>query len=92
MVVNRRGRKVYADDPFVCVAGNLPPDVLGELNDEHGREDGYIHRILFSWPAPVRPGWTDIEPDPKTIEAYSDFVLKLFDLEAGKTASGWSFR
>ncbi len=88
--VNRRGRKVHIDDPFICVVGNLPPDVLSELNDERSREDGFIHRILFAWPDPVPPGWTDLEPDPLTIQAYADVFRKLFSLKMrpGKNGEG----
>jgi hypothetical protein len=73
VVVNRRGRRVFVEDPFVSVSGNLPPGVLPELNDEKGREDGFIHRILFAWPAPVRPGWTDDAPSGQVVEAYLSF-------------------
>jgi hypothetical protein len=88
VVVNRRGRKVYVDDPFICVSGNLPPEVFGELNDECGREDGFIHRLLFSWPATVRPGWTDVEPAPETLDAYGAFFESLFRLEADRDEDG----
>src|SRR5262249_6873606 len=64
--VNRRGRRVYVETPFLSVCGNLPPAVLGDLNDEHGREDGWIHRILFTWPDEGPGGWSDEEPDPAT--------------------------
>jgi hypothetical protein len=82
VVVNRRGRRVFVEDPFVSVSGNLPPGVLPELNDEKGREDGFIHRILFSWPAPVRPGWTDRAPPKHVVAAYHTFFSeRLYGLE-----------
>ncbi len=28
----------------------LPPDMLGDLSDDRGREDGFLHRILFAFP------------------------------------------
>ena len=60
-VVNRKSRKepIVLRDPFVCVAGCMPPDVLGDLADEAGREDGFVHRILFVYPDVQALTWTD---------------------------------
>jgi hypothetical protein len=33
--------------------------MLGELSDEQGREDGFIHRILFTFPEPTALKWND---------------------------------
>src|SRR5262249_11110299 len=49
---------------------------------------GFIHRILFSWPAPVRPRWTESEPHPDTIAAYSAFFESLFRLQAERDEEG----
>lgn len=59
---NRAGRPLYVDRPFVSVVGGIQPDVLGTLADERGRNDGFIHRLLFVYPdrAGVRR-WTDAE-------------------------------
>jgi hypothetical protein len=83
VVVNRRGRRVFVEKPFTSVSGNLPPGVLPELNDERGREDGFIHRILFSWPAPVAPGWTESEPPIPLLCRYKEFVAGLYALAPG---------
>jgi hypothetical protein len=55
--IGRRARKdpLVIENPLVNIAGCLPPDVLEELNDEHGREDGFVHRILFAMPERVPP-------------------------------------
>jgi hypothetical protein len=36
--------------PFVNVICGMPPDMLGELADCQGRNDGFLHRILFAFP------------------------------------------
>lgn len=63
VIVNRKNRKepIILDNPFVGVVGCLPPDVLGDLADERGREDGFIHRLLFSYPDPIPPEWVEDE-------------------------------
>lgn len=55
VIVNRKNRRapLIIPKPFVSVIGGLPPAMLRELCDERGREDGFIHRILFTFPDPV---------------------------------------
>src|SRR5262249_41034169 len=46
--------------PFVNVPLGLPPDMLGELADHQGRNDGFLHRVLFTFPkAAAGTDWTD---------------------------------
>lgn len=41
---------MIAYKPFIAVLGGIQPDMMSELTDERGREDGFIHRILFCYP------------------------------------------
>lgn len=64
VVVDRKsnpgGVPIMAPHPFLSALGGLPPEMLYELTEGRGREDGFIHRILFSYPESVPPGdWTD---------------------------------
>jgi Protein of unknown function (DUF3987)/Domain of unknown function (DUF3854) len=46
--------------PFINVPCGLPPDMLGELADHQGRNDGFLHRVLFAFPrAAAGTDWTD---------------------------------
>jgi hypothetical protein len=46
--------------PFVNVPCGLPPDMLGELADHQGRNDGFLHRVLFAFPrAAAGTDWTE---------------------------------
>jgi len=58
--VDRKGKDTtYIPHPHVCVTGGVQPDLLGALADEAGRRDGFIERILWSYPE-TQPGeWTD---------------------------------
>jgi hypothetical protein len=91
-IVNRKNRKapLILDKPFVSVFGALPPDMLTELTDERGREDGFIHRILFSYPERITPSWTDASVDSQTLTKIEIVFDRLWDLkpvedETGKT-------
>jgi hypothetical protein len=74
--VNRKGKPpLRIIRPFLSVIGNLPPDMLGELADRRGREDGFIDRILFAYPDPVQVKWTDSTVNPKLEGKYVNACL-----------------
>ena len=66
--------------PFLSVAGNIPPDMLGELADERGRRDGLIERILFAFPDPKpKPHWSDTGIPDEAAEDWARIVTRLRD-------------
>ena len=76
--VNRKGKEPQRiTRPFLSVIGNIPPDMLGELADRRGRQDGFIDRILFAFPDPVQVKWTDTSPDPELESAYIEACLRI---------------
>ena len=90
VIVNRKSQKnpVVLPEPFVCVVGCLPPDVLSDLSDERGREDGFIHRVLFSFPDRVEGKWVD-EGIPETVlEGLNEVFEYLWSLEPSRDADG----
>lgn len=91
-VINRKSRKepLVLRDPFVCVAGCLPPEVLGDLADEAGREDGFVHRILFAYPDIQPLAWTESAIAPSVQDAYRDVIAALYALQGTKNTAGES--
>jgi Protein of unknown function (DUF3987) len=85
VLVNRKSRKepITIDKPFVAVTGCLPPEVLGELTDERGREDGFLHRLLFAFPAPRDIAWTEENIPSTAQDDYAAVVEKLQGLQWG---------
>lgn len=90
VVVNRKSRKgpIVLENPFVWVTGCLPPDVLQELSDERGREDGFLHRVLFSFPDPMPLRWTEEEQDQAVLDAYCAVFEELWKLKPVAAADG----
>ena len=43
----------------MSVIGALPPDTLGELTPTHGIHDGFLDRILFTYPENLPRRWTE---------------------------------
>ncbi|MBI2823151.1 MAG: DUF3987 domain-containing protein [Planctomycetia bacterium] len=50
-VDRKREPPIIVERPSVNVVGGTQPEMLSALADRHGRDDGFIHRILFSYPA-----------------------------------------
>ena len=46
------GVPLIVPHPFLCVVGCLPPDLVGQFRDGHNLSDGFLDRILFSFPDP----------------------------------------
>jgi hypothetical protein len=46
----QRGETIFIPKTFLCVVGGLTPDMVGEFTDEHGRNDGFLDRILCVYP------------------------------------------
>jgi hypothetical protein len=47
---NQDAGPVRVAHPFVCVVGGLPPDLLTAMRGERAVTDGFMDRILFSYP------------------------------------------
>ena len=84
--INRKGKRTNIKCPFVSVVGGIQPDLLGTLM--HGeKNDGFIDRILFSFPEPTPSYWSDIEMDQKTMDSYETIFHKLYCLPYNKDGS-----
>lgn len=89
VLVNRKGREpILLRDPFVCVTGCLPPDVLDELSDERGREDGFVHRILFAFPDRVDSAWSDTSISTEAVDGYTIVFERLRELASDDETEG----
>ena len=79
--VNRKGQDpLRITKPFISVVGCLPPDMVADLAERHGREDGFLDRILFAFPDPVPVRWTDADIPPQAIRNYSRCCNKVAKL------------
>ena len=83
ILVNRKTRHepIVLDNPYVNVTGCLPPDLLGQFTNARGREDGFVHRILFGFPDPLAMHWTEVAVSEATLEGYCRVFDRLWMLE-----------
>jgi hypothetical protein len=73
--VDRKGKdSIIVKRPVAAVVGGIQPDVLPDLAQEVGRQDGFLERFLFSCPLAEAPPWTE-ETVPQEL---TDKVVDLF--------------
>ena len=85
-----RGRNpILIPHPFVAVVGGIQPDVLSVLADPRGRTDGFLDRILFTYPdARPAPDWTWDDIPEEVLAPWRQTVQALFDLNMEPGANG----
>ena len=75
--VDRKGKKpIYIPKPFLCVVGGIVPDSLNVLRANV--HDGFIDRILFSFPEPIRHLWSDQSVSPDIKETVKALLKSLY--------------
>jgi hypothetical protein len=68
--------------PFLCVVGCLTPDMLPEFEDEQGREDGFVDRILWAYPDVVKfVPWTEESVSDEAQQAWQNCLERLWSLQ-----------
>ena len=88
---DRKGQPatIVVANPFVAVLGGIQPELLGKLEAEGRREDGFIHRILFCYPAEQPfPGWTDAAIDEERQADWALLVSRLRSLRPARPEGG----
>jgi hypothetical protein len=80
-MVDRKGQGVVPiiiPRPFVNVICGMPPDMLGELADCQGRNDGFLHRILFAFPRCAGASdWEEVTVDLASKQAWEQTLVNL---------------
>jgi len=82
--VDREGgkRSSWVPCPLVTVLGGLPPDMLGTLAEEQGRNDGFFDRLLFSYPGTFpNQEWTEDELDEGDESTWDAVLTTLHKVE-----------
>lgn len=82
---SQQGKPIIIPHPFVSVLGGIQPDLLTEFEAEGGKEDGFIHRLLFSCPPEAElAGWTDDEVTEEDELDWQHTISRLLILKPSK--------
>lgn len=68
--------------PHLSVVGGIQPDLLPELADTAQRQDGFLDRLLWSYPAKVPDHWTKASVSDDTIQNVEALFQRLDALTA----------
>ena len=76
--INRKNdESILIADPFLTMIGTIQPTVLNEINKDGRSENGFIDRILFSYPEiNLRPAFHFNEPEESSYQNYNS-ILKV---------------
>lgn len=78
--VDRAGgqRSLWVASPMVTVLGGIPPDMLGTLNEDMGRNDGFLDRLLFTFPSEFpQQRWLEEDLDQGHEMSWHSVIRKL---------------
>ncbi|MBI4492180.1 MAG: DUF3987 domain-containing protein [Chloroflexi bacterium] len=80
--VDRKGAPpIFVPRPCLSVVGGVQPDLLPDLGDTAQREDGFLDRLLWSFPDPVPDHWSSDEVSEETVQAVEVIFERLYTLE-----------
>jgi hypothetical protein len=74
--------------PCLSVFGGIQPDVLPDLVEHASRDDGFIDRLLFSYPDIGSDHWTNEGIDEASQAAVERLFSGLYDLVGAEMPSG----
>ena len=78
-VDRKTSEPIYVRRPAVSVLGGLQPGILSQLKSDSG-DDGFIDRLLPTWPGPIPQVWTTEEIDPAIEGIYASRLMALRQL------------
>lgn len=66
--------------PFASVLGCIPPDILPTLSTPDHAEDGFTHRLIMSYPSPIKRRWTESTVSPALSRWWDEAISGLVEL------------
>ncbi|RIV24687.1 DUF3987 domain-containing protein [Alicyclobacillaceae bacterium I2511] len=77
----RMARHNYIPDPHLAIVGGIQPDVLMGLRNEMSEADGFIHRVLFGFPAAMKRRRSDVNFSKAAEAGWKNVCEKLNGLQ-----------
>lgn len=70
---------IVVPHPYLTVAGGMTPDMLGEVSEGKGREDGFSARLLFCYPDRVLRPYSEAGIPEAVADGWRDLAARLRD-------------
>lgn len=78
--LNRLTRKgSYVDKPFIPVLGGIQPNILNYFYTEENKDNGFMDRMLLSYPDATIDTYNENELDYDVLEWYKENIISFFD-------------
>lgn len=78
--VNRVTRKgSFVDKPFISVLGGIQPNILSHFYTDENKENGFMDRMLISFPDTEVKDYNENEISEDAINYYTNFVENLYE-------------
>jgi hypothetical protein len=78
--MNRRSvSSTFVEKPFISVLGGIQPSILNNLSTEENKENGFMDRMLLSFPDSKVEEYNDSELEYDTILWYREQITKFYD-------------
>ena len=78
--LNRKTAKSsFVDKPLVSVLGGIQPSILNAFYTEDNKDNGFMDRMLLSYPDLDIEKWNDKEMNYDTIQWYNDSLIAFYE-------------
>lgn len=78
--LNRKtARSSFVDKPHVSVLGGIQPSILNNFYTEDNKDNGFIDRMLLSYPNLDVEKWNDKEMSYDTLQWFNDSIILFYE-------------
>ena len=78
--LNRKTAKSsFVDKPLVSVLGGIQPSILNAFYTEDNKDNGFMDRMLLTYPNLDIEKWNDKEMNYDTIQWYNDSIISFYE-------------
>ncbi len=78
VITRKKKANIQINNPFVTLIGGIQEEILVSLSDMKG--NGFVDRLLFVYPKPVRSKHTNVEIPKKLMDDYARMFNEIFDV------------
>lgn len=77
--MNRRSVKsTFVEKPFIPVLGGIQPSIFNSFSTDENKENGFMDRMLLSFPDAIVEHYNDSELEYDTIKWYGENITKFY--------------
>jgi hypothetical protein len=78
---NRKmAKSAFVDLPIIPVLGGIQPGVLASMYTEENKENGFVDRMLLTFPELRVDEYNENEIDPVTVQWYEEAVVSMYEI------------